>query len=75
MSEYGWPQGDGRVARFVRENGLSLAALILFALSLIGQAVTGFRVTNEERQAHHQPAQRSPQSKPVAASHSETGER
>ena len=57
MTEYGWPKGDGRAARFVRENGLSLAALLLFVLSLVGQAVCGFHVTNEERQEHHQPEQ------------------
>lgn len=35
--------------RFFRNNGLSLAFLILFILSLFGQTITGFSVYNEER--------------------------
>jgi hypothetical protein len=56
VSEYGWPQGHGRVARVLRENGLSLAALLLFLLSLVGQALCGHRVANQEAQEHGRPA-------------------
>jgi hypothetical protein len=55
MTENGWPRGAGRLARFVRHNGLSLAALLLFLLSLCGQAVCGFYVANEEAREHHRP--------------------
>ena len=43
------------VRRFVFENGLSLAALTLFALSFVGQVVAGFRDENAEQRDHGQP--------------------
>jgi hypothetical protein len=41
-----------RIGEWLRENGLSLAALGLFAFSLVGQGVTGWHVANDEAQAH-----------------------
>jgi hypothetical protein len=41
--------------QFVRENSLSLAALLLFALSLSGQIVTGFAEANSDREEHGEP--------------------
>ena len=40
--------------RFLRNNGLSLVLMALFAISVIGQAATGKRVYNEEQLAHGQ---------------------
>ncbi|HEX6243116.1 MAG TPA: DUF6766 family protein [Polyangiales bacterium] len=54
MTALGWPPGEHGFARFLRENGLSIAALSLFVLSLVGQAICGYRVTNEERREHQQ---------------------
>jgi hypothetical protein len=42
------------VRKFLVQNGLGLAVLGLFLLSLAGQAYAGFRVDAEERRAHHQ---------------------
>jgi hypothetical protein len=39
---------------WLRNNGLTLALVALFLLSLVGQAVTGFHVENEERIEHGQ---------------------
>ena len=44
-----------RMRRFFRENGLSIAAFILFAVCLIGQFVTGLREYNSEQEEHRQP--------------------
>ncbi len=38
--------------RFLKDNGLSLAALTLFVLSLLGQAVSGFHVYNSDAAEH-----------------------
>jgi hypothetical protein len=38
--------------RFLRNNGLTLALMTLFAISLIGQAFTGFAAENAERVQH-----------------------
>jgi hypothetical protein len=38
--------------RFVRDNSLSLACLLAFAVSLVGQALAGQRAFNEEQLAH-----------------------
>jgi hypothetical protein len=43
------------VRRFVFENGLSLAAVTLFALSFVGQIATGFRDQNAEHRDHGKP--------------------
>jgi hypothetical protein len=43
--------------RFVRENGLSLVAIALFVLSLVGQMLTGNATNNEERRQHGEPPQ------------------
>lgn len=40
---------------FVRNNSLGLAALVLFALSLGGQIVTGHAEANDDRAAHNEP--------------------
>jgi hypothetical protein len=40
---------------FLTKNGLSVAMLLLFLGSIAGQAVSGFRVANEEARAHHAP--------------------
>jgi hypothetical protein len=42
--------------RILRENGLTLALLGLFALSILGQALAGWRSYNEERALHHEVA-------------------
>jgi hypothetical protein len=41
-----------RIREWVRDNGLSIAALGIFAFSLAGQAVTGWHVANEEAMTH-----------------------
>jgi hypothetical protein len=41
--------------RRLRENGLSLTLLALFALSMLGQALAGWRSYDEERRQHHEP--------------------
>lgn len=41
--------------RFLRDNGLSVALLFLFLVSLIGQAVTGWRAHAEELRLHELP--------------------
>lgn len=40
--------------RFLRENGLTLTLLALFALAIAGQALAGCRSYNEERVQHHE---------------------
>ena len=40
--------------RFLRENGLTLTLLALFALAIMGQALAGRQSYNEERGLHHQ---------------------
>jgi hypothetical protein len=42
--------------RFVRDNALTLALTALFAASLIGQWLTGWRVENEEQRRHGEAA-------------------
>ncbi|MET0391540.1 MAG: DUF6766 family protein [Chitinophagaceae bacterium] len=39
--------------RFLRENGLSVAFILLFLVSLAGQVVTGFHEYNKERKDEH----------------------
>ena len=41
--------------RVLRDNGLSLVLVTLFAVSLIGQIATGRRVHNQEQRDHEQP--------------------
>ncbi|AGC43528.1 hypothetical protein MYSTI_02201 [Myxococcus stipitatus DSM 14675] len=41
--------------RFLRDNGLSIALLVLFGLSLIGHSIAGHLHSNEEARAHGQP--------------------
>jgi hypothetical protein len=41
--------------RFLRDNGLSVALFLLFAVSLIGQALTGWRAHAEELRLHDLP--------------------
>jgi len=41
------------VRRFLTRNGLSVAMLLLFLVSIAGQAVSGFRVANDEAREHH----------------------
>ncbi len=41
--------------RALRNNGLSLAMFVLFAISIVGQSVTGEREYNEDQRAHSQP--------------------
>jgi hypothetical protein len=40
------------MGRFARDNSLSLACLLAFAVSLVGQAIAGQRAFNEEQLAH-----------------------
>ena len=44
--------------RFIRENGLSIAAFSLFVVCLIGQFVTGLREYNSDQREHRQPTVR-----------------
>jgi hypothetical protein len=44
-----------RLRRFLRENGLSVAAFGLFLVCLVGQMLTGFVDHNGERREHGQP--------------------
>jgi hypothetical protein len=41
--------------KFVKENSLSLFFLAIFLLALVGQAVAGHNLYNEEAVAHHEP--------------------
>jgi hypothetical protein len=41
--------------RFVYENGLTLVLMALFAGTMIGQALTGWRENNDDLREHHQP--------------------
>jgi hypothetical protein len=41
--------------RWLRENGLCLVLLALFALSMLGQMLAGWRSYDEERRLHHEP--------------------
>jgi len=41
------------MSRFIRNNGLSIAFLVLFLFSLAGQGYTGYREYNKERQEKH----------------------
>jgi hypothetical protein len=40
--------------RLLRDNGLSIALLLLFVLFLVGQAIAGWLHYNEEQREHHQ---------------------
>lgn len=73
--------------RFLRDNSLTLVLLLFFALSILGHALTGWRVETAEALRHGQgggtlmeylgsaPFQReSPESKPVSAPHDHTGD-
>ena len=42
------------IARFLRDNGLSLAMAALFLCSLIGQSIAGFYAHNDEQREHGQ---------------------
>jgi hypothetical protein len=46
---------DDRVRRFVRENGLSIAAFSIFLVCLIGQFVAGLATYNDDQREHGQP--------------------
>lgn len=49
---FGWPKKDGRAPTFLRENALTIAFFVLFAATIAGQALAGFRVANEEAIEH-----------------------
>ena len=42
--------------RLFRQNGLTIALVLLFSVSLVGQAATGWGTENAELLAHGQPA-------------------
>lgn len=42
--------------KWLRNNGLSIAMLLLFAVSLVGQVFAGHRVHNDDQRDHNQPA-------------------
>lgn len=42
--------------KWLRNNGLSIALLLLFAVSLVGQVIAGNRVHNTDQLAHGQPS-------------------
>jgi hypothetical protein len=41
--------------QFLRDNGLSVALFILFLISILGQAIAGWRTLAEELRLHEQP--------------------
>jgi flagellar basal body-associated protein FliL len=41
--------------KVLRENGLTLVLLVLFALTMVGQTLAGLRKYNEDQKEHHQP--------------------
>lgn len=45
-----------RMRRFLRDNGLSVALFGLFLISLVGQALSGWRAHTEELRIHEMPA-------------------
>ncbi|WP_380804196.1 DUF6766 family protein [Sphingobium tyrosinilyticum] len=45
-----------RLMRLLRDNGLTITLLALFAASILGQWLTGWHVALEEASRHHQPA-------------------
>src|SRR3954463_13999083 len=47
------PQLMGRLGRFIREHSLSLFFLVIFLAALIGQAIAGHILHNEDAMAHH----------------------
>lgn len=47
--------GALNVRRFVRDNGLSLAFLVIFVLALAGQSIAGFAYTNQDLRQHGSP--------------------
>jgi hypothetical protein len=49
------------MGRLFKENGLSIALLVLFAITLIGQFLTGFAEYNEDLKTHNKPQITHPQ--------------
>ena len=49
-------QGRSGLRRFLFENGLSVVVIAFFAISFVGQFLTGHRAHNEEQRSHGQPA-------------------
>jgi len=47
------PQLMGRLGRFIREHSLSLFFLVIFLAALIGQAIAGHILHNEDAMEHH----------------------
>ena len=43
--------------RWLRDNGLTIALLLLFAVSILGQLVAGWYVTNDDARRHHEPTE------------------
>ena len=41
--------------RVLRDNGLSVAMFSLFLIFLVGQSISGYKVTNSDNEQHHQP--------------------
>jgi hypothetical protein len=48
-------QHQNEIRRFIRENALSLALFGIFAVSIVGQAATGFAEYNQQREEHGSP--------------------
>jgi hypothetical protein len=59
--------------RAVRENSLSITMFGLFAIFLVAQSITGWRSYDSTLLEHHRQPVSSPESKPVAAPHDQTG--
>src|SRR4051812_3421872 len=56
VAPYEQADSKGRgIARFLRNNGLTLAVLGLFALTVVAQVATGIRTYNQWRSDHHRP--------------------
>jgi hypothetical protein len=49
-------QRKGNMGKFLKNNGLTIALLTLFLVSVVGQALTGHATDNEERLEHGQAA-------------------
>ncbi len=51
----GSSQGQGRLRKIFRENGLSIVMFVLFLVFWVGQSLTGWHSHNEEQREHGQP--------------------
>jgi len=48
------PEGESTLARVWHDHGLSIVLVALFAVSMVGQTLSGWHVYNEEREQHRE---------------------